>query len=331
MARRVCLSALLLLACVDMGAAQSPKIWRHGVIEPKSDAGFVMTASRRDFGERFGLKIETLALKNGQIAIKALLAGELDSVESGAGEAIVAGAAGADVKIIGCNWPGLPHAVFVKSNIADVQGLKGKTIAASAPGSLPDLLVRSLLEKSGVPIADVRIASLGGDLERYKALSAGVVDAAVISSEYLPIAPKTMKLLLAGRELIPNFMRLCLDVAGKTVRERPEDAARFLATQIAAGRYAVGHRAETVALTREVTGAKPDDPRPEFVFDETVKKRDFDPEVPIPMDKLTWMQDQLVKTGNVRKPMDLSKLVAPEVRAAALRLAGDGGKTTENR
>jgi NitT/TauT family transport system substrate-binding protein len=301
------------------------------VIEPKSDAGFVMTASRRDFGERFGLKIETLALKNGQIAIKALLAGELDSVESGAGEAIVAGAAGADVKIVGCNWPGLPHAVFVKSDIADVAGLKGKTIAASAPGSLPDLLIRSLLEKSGIPITDVRVASLGGDLERYKALSAGVVDAAVVSSEYLPIAPNTMKLLLAGRDVIPNFMRLCLDLAGKTVRERPDEAARFLAAQIAAGRYAVEHRAETIALTREVTGAKPDDPRPEFVFDETVKKRDFDPEVPIPMDKLTWMQDQLVKTGNVRQPMDLHKLVAPQVRAAALRLADERGQATENK
>jgi len=177
------------------------------------------------------------------------------------------------------------------------------------------------LEKSGVPITDVRIASLGGDLERYKALSAGVVDAAVISSEYLPIAPQTMRLMLAGRDVIPNFMRLCLDVSGKMVREHPEEVARFLAAQIAAGRYAVGHRDETIALTREVTGAKPDDPRPEFVFDETVKKRDFDPEVPIPMEKLGWMQDQLLKTGNVRQPMDLNKLVAPEVRAKALELA----------
>jgi NitT/TauT family transport system substrate-binding protein len=128
-------------------------------------------------------------------------------------------------------------------------------------------------------------------------------------------------MLLAGRDVIPNFMRLCLDVVGKTVRERPDDAARFLAAQIAAARYAVGHRPETVALTREVTGAKADDPRPEFVFDETVKKRDFDPDVPIPMDKLAWMQEQLAKTGNVRNPMDLNKLVVPAVRAKALELA----------
>ncbi len=331
MLRPIGFSALFLLGLAGAAAAQSPKTWRHGVIEPKSDAGFVMMASRRDFGNKFGLKIETLALKNGQIAIKALLAGELDSVESGAGEAIVAGAAGADLKIIGCNWPGLPHALFVKSDIANVQGLRGKTIAASAPGSLPELLIRALLEHSAIPMADVKIASLGGDLDRYKALTAGVVDAAVISSEYLPIAPPTVRLLLAGREVIPNFMRLCVEVAGKSVRERPDDVARFLAAEIAAARFAIAHRAETTALTREVTGAKADDPRPEFVFDETVSKRDFDPDVPIPMDKLAWMQGQLVKTGNVRQAMDLNRLVAPEVRAAALRLAGGSGRTTEDR
>jgi NitT/TauT family transport system substrate-binding protein len=118
-------------------------------------------------------------------------------------------------------------------------------------------------------------------------------------------------------------MRLCIAVAGKTVREHPEEAARFLGAEIAAGRYAVSHRDETVALTREVTGMKPEDPRPEFVFDETVKQRDFDPDVPIPLDKLAWMQEQLTKTGNVRHPLDLAKLVAPQIRAKGLDLAGN--------
>ena len=74
MAWRSLLSAILLLALAGPSLAQAPKVWRHGVIEPKSDAGFVMTASRRNFGDKFGLKLETLALKNGQIALKALLA-----------------------------------------------------------------------------------------------------------------------------------------------------------------------------------------------------------------------------------------------------------------
>ena len=107
------------------------------------------------------------------------------------------------------------------------------------------------------------------------------------------------------------------------MRERPDDVTRFLAAEIAAARFAVAHRAETIALTREVTGAKADDPRPEFVFDETVSKREFDPDVPIPMDKLAWMQGKLVKTGNVRQAMDLNRLVAPGGACQGIRLGGE--------
>ena len=63
MLRPIGFSALFLLGLAGAAAAQSAKTWHHGVIEPKSDAGFVMMASRRDFGNKFGLKIETLALK----------------------------------------------------------------------------------------------------------------------------------------------------------------------------------------------------------------------------------------------------------------------------
>src|SRR5262249_47212283 len=290
-----CVSALLVAGGASAASAQAPKLWRHGIIEPKSDAGFVLMVTQKDFAEKFGLKIETVKLKNGSLAVKAVIAGELDSVESGAGEGIVAAARGADLKIVGCNWPGLPHAIFARTTIASVEDLKGKTIAASAPGSLPELLARALLDKYGMTMSDVKITSLGGDLDRYKALLAGVVDAAVVSAEYLPTAPKDIKLLVAGRDVIPNFMRLCIEMTGKTLQDRRGQAARFLAAEIAAMRYAVANKDETVRLTREATGGKSDDPRPDFVFDETVKYRDYDPALPIPMDKLGWMQEQFVK------------------------------------
>jgi hypothetical protein len=49
----------------------------------------------------------------------------------------------------------------------------------------------------------------------------------------------------------------------------------------------------------------------------------FDPDVPIPMDKLAWMQEQLTMTGNVRQALDLAKLVDPESRTKGLALAGN--------
>lgn len=312
-------AAALLALGITPSAAQQLKIWRHAVIEAKSDAGFMLMASQRGFAEKQGLKIEILQVKSDTIGLKAMLAGELDSYEGGPGGAIVAASRGADLKIIGCHWPTLVQGVFVRGTVATVQDLKGKAFAISAPGAMPDLLARAVLEKYGIPASEVRFANLGSDLDRFKALSVGVVDAAVSSTEFLPVAPDGVRLLFAARDVVPNFIRICLVTSGKTLSERREDAVRFVAAEIAALRFAVTHRDETLALTREVTKAKADDPRPGFIFDEAVRHRDIDPELPIPMEKIQWMQATVNKTANL-PPLDLAKIVDADVRARALEL-----------
>ena len=92
-------------------AAQDFKTWRHGIIEAKSDAGILYMASKREFAGKLGVKLDFVQLKTDVIALKALLAGELDSYEGGAGGAMAAGARGADVKIVGCNWLAAPHGI----------------------------------------------------------------------------------------------------------------------------------------------------------------------------------------------------------------------------
>ena len=106
----------------------------------------------------------------------------------------------------------------------------------------------------------------------------------------------------------------------RLVAQRRDDAIRFLAAEIEALRYAVTHREETIALTREIIETKAGDPRAAFVYDSVVSHRDVDPEIGIPMDKLDWMQNELVKTGNLQRPGDLAKIVDPALRAQALEL-----------
>jgi NitT/TauT family transport system substrate-binding protein len=300
--------------------AAAQKVWRHAIIEAKSDAGFAMMVSR-GFAEKQGLKLEIMQIKADQIGLKALLAGELDSYEGGPGGAIVAAARGADVKILGCHWPGLVHGLFARENVTGIADLRGKNIAISSPGALPDLLIRAVLEKQGIPATEVKFANMGSDTDRYKALTVGVVDAAIVSTEYLPIAPKTVKLLATGREALPNFMRVCMITSGKTLADKPDEAAHFLAAEISALRYAVANRDEEIKLTFEIAKAKADDPRPGFIFDEATRHKDIDPEIGLPMEKLAWTQDMLLKNGSMPKPVDLAKIVVPDVRAKALELA----------
>jgi NitT/TauT family transport system substrate-binding protein len=308
------------LAVALPAGARAQALWRHSVINLKSDAGFVMMPMQHDFAAKRGIKIEAVQVKDGALALKALLAGEVDSIDGGAGEGIIAAMRGADVKIVGCHWPGLPHALFVRGNIDKVEDLRGKTIATSAPGSLPDNMMRTLLGKYGIPLSAVTFTAVGSDADRYRALTAGIVDATIVSSEYLPVSPAGIKILVAGRDVIPNYMRLCLNMTGKTIARRHDDAVKFLAAQIEGLRYAVAHRAETIKLAQELSGAKPDDPRPAFVFDEFVKYHAVDPDIPLPMDKLEWMQEQFVKTGALPRAGDVHAIVDPMLRAQALDL-----------
>jgi len=316
------LSAAFLAGFATAAAGQEPKPWKHGVIEPKGDAGFMLMVGRHDFAARHGLKLEIVAMKNGAIAHKALLAGELDSIESSPGAAILAGARGADVKIVGCDWPGVPHGLMVREGIDKIADLKGKTVAVAAPGSLPNLLFKAMLDKDKVPESEVRVANLGGDLDRYKAVVAGVADAGIVAAEFMALAPKAVRMLARGRDVLPNYVRLCLTMTGGTLATRREDAINFVAAEMDALHYTASHRDDTIAVTREAIHAKPDDPRPAFAYDDTIKNGAIDPAIPLPLDKLKWMQDELVKAGSLKTPIDLAKITAPDIRDEAAKRSG---------
>jgi NitT/TauT family transport system substrate-binding protein len=311
------------VACVlAIPTAAQDKVWRHGLINAKADAGIFMMVSTRDFAAKQGLKLEISQFKDDQIALKALIAGELDSFEGGPQGVFAADSKGADTKILGCHWVVVPHGIYAKDTIAKIADLKGKSIAVSAPNSMPDMLARSALEKYGVSEKDVKLAAVGGDRDRYQALIGGVVDAAVISNEYQPIAPKNVHLLIAGRDAVPKFLRVCIISTAKKLAERGDDAVKFLAAEMNALRFALSNRDATIALTRELIKAKPDDPRPAFVYDDAVEHHAVDPALPLPAEKIQWIQEQMVKTGKLVKPLDMKTVTAPEYRERALKLVG---------
>jgi NitT/TauT family transport system substrate-binding protein len=312
--------------CGLSGAAEAQdKVWRHGLINAKSDAGIFMMVSTRDFAAKQGLKLEISQFKDDQIALKALIAGELDSFEGGPQGVFAADSKGADAKILGCHWIVVPHGIYATDAIKKIEDLKGKSIAVSAPNSMPNMLAREALAKFGLADKDVNLAAVGGDRERFQALTGGVVEAAVVSNEYEPIAPKNVHLLVAGRDAVPNFLRVCIVSTAKTLAARGDDAVKFLAAEMNALRFALSHRDETVALTRELSQAKPDDPRPGFVFDDALEHKAVDPALPLPAEKISWVQEQMVKAGSIPKALDLKTITAPEYREKALKLVGPNG------
>lgn len=319
---RMAFVALGVCALTAPANAEQDKVWRHGLINAKADAGIFLMVSTRDFVAKQGLKLEVSQFKDDQLALKALIAGELDSFEGGPQGVFAANSKGADTKILGCHWTVVPHGIYARNDIAKVEDLKGKQIAVSAPNSMPNMLAREALAKHGISDKDVKLAAVGGDRDRYQALLGGVVDAAVVSNEYEPVAPKTIHLLVSGREAVPNFLRVCIVSTAKTLAARGDDAVKFLTAEMNALTFALANKDATVALTRQITNAKPDDPRPGFVFDDATLHKAVDPTLPLPGDKIMWIQEQMVKAGSMTKALDLSAVTAPDYRARALKKVG---------
>ena len=318
---KISLATIALLAAVSAAPAQE-KIWKHGILEAKSDSGFIAMVDKGGFAAKHGLKVQILQIKAGATLIKALIAGEIDSVDMGAAEAIVAGVRGTGVKIVGCTWPGVPQVVLAKAEIKTLADLKGKNVAISSPGSLPDLLFRGMLDAANIPFADVKLATQGADLDRYKSLVAGITDAAVVSNEFEAVMPPNIHVLAKGSTAVPKFLRLCLATNSKVLAERRADLVQFVAAEMDAYTYAAAHRDETIKLAHEMTRAKSDDKRAEFITDQALANKQIDPALAIPVDRIDWMQQLFVKAGVIPKTVPVGTLVDTSVRDDAAKLTG---------
>ena len=315
------LAAVVFLVCGLAAASAQEKVWKHGILEAKSDSGFIAMVDKGGFGAKHGLKVEILQIKAGATLMKALIAGEIDSVDMGAAESIVAAVRGTGVKIVGCTWPGVPQVVLAKAEIKTLADLKGKNVAISSPGSLPDLLFRGMLDAANVPFSDVKLATQGADLDRYKSLIAGITDAAVVSNEFEAVMPPNIKVLAKGSTAVPKFIRLCLATSSKVLTERRDDLVRFVAAEMDAYKYAAAHRDETVKLAQELTHAKPDDTRAAFITDQALREKQIDPALAIPADRINWMQELFVKAGVIPKTVPTASLIDTSVRDDATKLS----------
>jgi len=320
--KKLFVATALFVVCALPPANAQDKVWKHGILEAKSDSGFIAMVDKGGFGAKRGLKVEILQIKAGATLIKALIAGEIDSVDMGAAEAIVAGVRGTGVKIVGCTWPGVPQVVLAKAEIGTLADLKGKNVAISSPGSLPDLLFRGMLDAANVPFSEVKLATQGADLDRYKSLLAGVVDAAVVSNEFEAVMPPTIKVLAKGSTAVPKFLRLCLATSSKVLTERRDDLVKFVAAEMDAYKYAAEHRDETIKLAQELTHAKPDDTRAQFITDQALRDKQIDVTLTIPVDRIEWMQELFVKAGVFPKTMPAASLIDASVHDDAAKLAG---------
>ena len=215
----------------------------------------------------------------------------------------------------------MTYTIFASKDIGSPADLKGKSIGVSAPGSLPALFGRLALEASGINATDVKYANAGGSADRVRAISSGVVAAAASSSEFAVSADTlNIKPLLAGAEVTPKFVKVCIMTTGAKIKERRQDMVNFLASEMEGLTYAVNNKDAMITLARKVAHLPDNDKTAEFIYDEAIKYHAIATDLAIPLENLQWTDDQMVRLGALKQKADVHNFVDDSVRTEALAL-----------
>ncbi len=296
--------------------------WRHGIVQSKADAGFIYMAKEKGFFARRGLDVEYINLRGDKDVTRALLAGELDSGEPSPGGPLQAMQGGADIRFIGSSMPGLPFALYVRKDINTWQDLKGKTFAVSSPGSTPDLIARAMLQRNGVDPDSIKIANAGGSVGRVQALAGGKVDATASSTQFIPMIDKLgIKVLGYTADILPEYPRFVIIARTGTLQQKHDAVVNFLAAYMEGLDYSLKHRDETLALAAKINDKTPDDPVLTHMYDEVKAKGYVSVTSEIPRKGISWLQDEMVRIGQLRQPLDLDKYIDESFRTEALKVA----------
>jgi ABC-type nitrate/sulfonate/bicarbonate transport system substrate-binding protein len=197
---------LLTLVFPALGAVPKPVNLRVGLPGRLSSNWPLYVAAGRGYFSQEGLNVELIAMRNATIQVQALIAGDLQVNHSSVDSTARAFTGGAPLKFIGSAQQKPSFRLLADKEINDWKSLRGKFLAAGAPGGLTHALLVAVLDAHGLKKGDYEVLSMGLDNDRGAALRAGRVQATLL------IQPTDFLLLEEGFRsmgFVGDFLKDC--------------------------------------------------------------------------------------------------------------------------
>jgi NitT/TauT family transport system substrate-binding protein len=152
----------------------------HGALSATDTPYWV--AADQGLYAKYGLEIDDILLNGGSQIAQALSNGSVPIAAGGLGALLDAKLSGVDLTIIGSPYPWQFFQIYAQPGITSMEDLRGKTIAASDPGSSSDRAIIQVGQMYNmVPGKDFNVVYVGGTQQRVQVLEQKVVDASIIS------------------------------------------------------------------------------------------------------------------------------------------------------
>jgi NitT/TauT family transport system substrate-binding protein len=180
----LCIVVQVLLS--SSGVAQNLHKIRIGYPSISSRQAQLWVAKDEGIFRKYGLDVELIFLRGGQVAIQALTGGDPPIVTIG--NVIIANLQGHDIVLVGSVENSYDQSVFARPGIAaSVEQLKGKRFGISGFGSATHNAALILFKKFNLePSKDVTFVTTGTGPERLAAMSAGRIDATFFNPSEVP-------------------------------------------------------------------------------------------------------------------------------------------------
>ena len=175
------LAALIFIVGAGGADAQALKKIRIGYPSLSFRQSNVWVAREVGLFNKYGLEVEPIFLRGGQMATQALVAGDPPIVNIGT--VVQANLSGYNLALIAAVESYYDQIVFARKGINKLEDLKGKLFGISGFGSATHNAANMLFKHLGMePGKDVVLVPGGPDAERIAALMSGKVDASMFTS-----------------------------------------------------------------------------------------------------------------------------------------------------
>jgi NitT/TauT family transport system substrate-binding protein len=149
----------------------------------------IWVAKDAELFKRYGLDVELIFFRGGQLATQALVAGDPPIVN--VGTVVQAGLQGLDVVLIASSENAYAYTMVVKPGITKIAELKGRKIGISGFGSASHNATLLFLRRFNFePNKDVPVVVAGTTVERIAAMGTGVIDATLLTPTEVVMARK---------------------------------------------------------------------------------------------------------------------------------------------
>jgi ABC-type nitrate/sulfonate/bicarbonate transport system substrate-binding protein len=214
----------------------------------------LIMAQKKGYFRAEGFDVELIPMSGG-LAVKTLMAGEVNLTSAGT---LVATMQGAKLRLLMAFIRQLPYDLVAAPEIKRVEDLRGKKVAVADRGSVTFMVARSILQGHGLEVdKDVTILALGRPDVRYQALLMGTVQGAIANIDGTGLLePKGFHSVAQAGKYGKGFAG-SISVTQELLDRRPEEVMKYLRATLKGSRAYLALRDEAIKITSQWTKITP--------------------------------------------------------------------------